>query len=270
MNWSECSVKPQSKRVQVRWIYWSWGPYHRRTRMRTVLPWARAVTITAAGRGVSHDNGSQTMNERPDGRRDTSKHVVLNRGGFQTRSVLRLRDNCWISGGASCSGGRAGRGGDRTNRRPRERSLNASGIFTDILWIWRVDWGKSRSDGPRLGPFGRWQVQIDYMSDSDSKAARFIQNLSSADPAVRISRRYTSYLMVLWSSSRLDAPSPVLSHGLLAGDGSSVFIIKSIHCLVCSGSVGLSGPVLGFLDTQYYPGFYNDCKLSLLKVCAEI
>ncbi len=98
--------------------------------MRTVLPWARTVTITAAGRGVSHDNGSQTMNERTDGRRDTSKHVVLNRNGFQTRSVLRLRDNCWISGGASCSGGRAGRGGDRPNRRPRERSLNASGIFT--------------------------------------------------------------------------------------------------------------------------------------------
>ncbi len=72
-------------------------------------------------------------------------------------------------------------------------------------------------------------------------------------------------------SSRLNAHSPVLSHlGLLAGGCSSGFVIKSIHCLVCSGSVGLSGPVLGFLDTQYYTGFYNECKLSLLKGFAEL
>lgn len=92
------------------------------------LAYISIATKTATGRGVSQDNGGQTMNERPDGRRDASKRVFLNRDVFQTCSV-RLRHNCWISRGASCSGGRARRG---TSRRPRELSLKASGIFTHL------------------------------------------------------------------------------------------------------------------------------------------
>ncbi len=74
-------------------------------------------------------------------------------------------------------------------------------IFKAGLWIWRVDWGKFRSDGARLARF--WPLTgADwlYFCDSDSKAAPFIHNLSSAEPAVRISRRYTSYLIVLYST----------------------------------------------------------------------
>lgn len=144
--------------------------------------------ITAAGRGVSHDNGGRTMNERSDGRRDTSEYVGLNRNGFQTPSVLRLRDNCWVYTAARHVAEAA------VDRRAGTFVKRVGNIHASL----KLDCGSDawiEVNSALMGLWRRWQVQTVYFCDSN--AAPFIHNLSSA---VRTSRRYTSYLTVLCST----------------------------------------------------------------------